>query len=129
MKNLHIKILNCQYNIILNLQDMSHIRIIDHFEDAFKIFDEVKSNNSIIFVHCMMGKSRSATLVIAYLMKSLNMDYEDAYKFVKSHRKIIFPNLGFVRQLKEFESILKNKPFNNNNDPIIEKLIYYDNFK
>lgn len=38
----------------------------------------------------MAGVSRSATLVIAYLISSLNISFTDAFKMVKSKRKIVF---------------------------------------
>ncbi len=54
----------------------------------------------------MMGKSRSATIVIAYIMNRMKYTYEEAYKLVKSARSIIFPNMGFVKQLKQYNAIL-----------------------
>jgi protein-tyrosine phosphatase len=42
-----------------------------------------------------MGKSRSASIVISYLMKKLNIDYEEAFKIVQSQRKLAQPNNGF----------------------------------
>ena len=78
------------------------------FDDAFQFFDEAKENNSTIFVHCQMGKSRSSSFVIAYIMKSLKMSFEDAYKLVKNARKLVFPNLGFVRQLREYGKTLES---------------------
>jgi hypothetical protein len=40
-------------------------------------------------------------------MKSEKMKFEEAYKFVKSKRRMAFPNLGFVRQLRGFEKSLE----------------------
>ena len=57
-------------------------------------------------------------IIIAYLMKTQNMTYEEAYQFVKSKRPVIHPNpgfkqlmiitLGFIRQLKEYYDELHN---------------------
>ena len=43
-----------------------------------------------VLVHCMAGVSRSATLVIAYLMKSRNVSFNEAFAIVKSKRKLVF---------------------------------------
>lgn len=48
------------------------------------------------------GKSRSASIVIAYLMKECHMSFEKAYKLVVSKRAKASPNASFVKQLKEF---------------------------
>jgi hypothetical protein len=58
----------------------------------------------------MAGVSRSATVVIAYLMKTRNMAYNDAHAAVKDARAIVQPNHGFREQLKNFEKQLKNEP-------------------
>jgi len=46
-------------------------------------------------VHCYAGVSRSATIVIAYLMAEMNMGFMDAFSFTKSKRFVVFPNFGF----------------------------------
>lgn len=51
-----------------------------------------------ILVHCHVGVSRSATIVLAYLMLKHNMILVEAVKHVKQGRMII-PNRGFLRQL------------------------------
>jgi len=48
-----------------------------------------------VLVHCHMGVSRSATVVIAYLMKYFHMTHREAYNFVKKKRSVINPNEGF----------------------------------
>uniref|UniRef100_A0A1A9UW41 Uncharacterized protein n=1 Tax=Glossina austeni TaxID=7395 RepID=A0A1A9UW41_GLOAU len=53
-----------------------------------------------ILVHCYFGVSRSSTAVIAYIMKSHNLDYQTAFELVKSKRRFVQPNVGFAAQLK-----------------------------
>merc|ERR1719150_244726 len=77
------------------------------FEEAFEFIDLAKSNNSGVLVHCQAGISRSPTIAVAYLMKFYPMAMSDAYKFVKTKRSIISPNLNFMGQLWEFEQVLR----------------------
>lgn len=55
-----------------------------------------------LLVHCVMGRSRSATLFLAYLMICENMTVVDAIEHVKKRRRII-PNWGFLKQLRELD--------------------------
>ncbi len=57
----------------------------------------------------MAGVSRSASIVIAYLMTRENMTYNDAYNMVKEKRSVINPNEGFKAQLKQLDAYMKNK--------------------
>lgn len=69
---------------------------IDFIENALE--DQNKSNG--VLVHCFYGVSRSSTLVIAYLMKKYGMTYQKAFERAKSKRSLVYPNRGFVTQLK-----------------------------
>ncbi|XP_069719407.1 dual specificity protein phosphatase 13B-like [Phaenicophaeus curvirostris] len=55
-----------------------------------------------VLVHCAMGISRSATLVLAFLMICEDMSLADAIRTVRSHRGIC-PNSGFLKQLRELD--------------------------
>lgn len=57
-------------------------------------------------VHCKMGVSRSASVVLAYLMKEYHYSLESAFNFTKQKRTCINPNDGFRVQLATYESIL-----------------------
>lgn len=57
-------------------------------------------------MHCHAGISRSATVCIAYMMRTRKMSVEEAYRFVKSKRPIISPNLHFMGQLLEYQKQL-----------------------
>jgi hypothetical protein len=50
----------------------------------------------------MMGVSRSATVVCAYLIAEHNMSARDAIAFVRSARGVARPNVGFERQLEQY---------------------------
>lgn len=93
-----------------------NIKIEDSIsENLLKIFDtytdiinnELKMGN-IVFIHCSRGKSRSASFIIAYLIKYNNMDLDTAYNFVKGKRDIS-PNIKFFKQLSDYEYNIYNK--------------------
>ncbi|XP_018334230.1 dual specificity protein phosphatase 19 [Agrilus planipennis] len=60
----------------------------------------VTENNCKALVHCNAGISRSATVVIGFLILHNNYTYEEAYALVKQARSCIKPNAGFQTQLK-----------------------------
>jgi hypothetical protein len=63
-----------------------------------------------VLVHCEMGVSRSATVVLAYLMRYHGMTRDEAYIAIKKKRPKIEPNEGFWHQLKVWElSMIQNK--------------------
>lgn len=53
-----------------------------------------------ILVHCMMGISRSAAVIIAYLIWKYKFSFEGAFQHLKSCRHQIMPNAGFTSQLE-----------------------------
>jgi protein-tyrosine phosphatase len=55
--------------------------------------------------------SRSASIVIAYLMWKEHIKFKEAFDFVKEKRHSIEPNGGFIMQLKYFESLLNENNY------------------
>ncbi|XP_078413135.1 dual specificity protein phosphatase 10 [Cetorhinus maximus] len=88
--------------------DSNKQNLRQYFEEAFEFIEEAHQSSKGLLIHCQAGVSRSATIVIAYLMKHTRMTMTDAYKFVKGKRPIISPNLNFMGQLLEFEEDLNN---------------------
>lgn len=72
-----------------------------------KTNNESKKNDCSTLVHCRMGESRSGAFIVAYLMKTLNMNAEEALEFAQKQRPVIQPNDGFWKQLQEFGSSIK----------------------
>ncbi|KAF5394046.1 Dual specificity phosphatase catalytic domain protein [Paragonimus heterotremus] len=75
--------------------------VLDILEDAL-MFIETSLQEGGVLVHCAMGVSRSATIVIAYIMRKNRVPYETALQLVTSKR-LVYPNIGFVNQLKLFQ--------------------------
>ncbi len=95
----------------LYIMDLPDTNIAEHFVSSIKFIQEGLSSGKPVLVHCAAGISRSSTIIIAYIMWKQNCTFEEAYSYVLSKRSVIEPNLGFYRQLKNFEQTLNlSKP-------------------
>ena len=74
--------------------------IIEQMKEAYKYIKE--NNDKNIFVHCVFGKSRSASVIIFYIMNEQKIDFNSAKEIVKSKRDIVNPNIGFQNQLNSY---------------------------
>ena len=116
-------IINCAFNLPnrfpeqitykrLDLRDEPDQPILERLEEAYQFIKENKDKN--IFVHCVFGKSRSASVIIFYVMKERKMNFQDAKNFVKNIRNIVEPNSGFESELNRYyEEHIKNEVGNN----------------
>lgn len=86
--------------------DTPTCQIIDILDECCDYIHNAVVGGGCVLVHCNAGVSRSASVVIAYLMRYYSMNYDEAFKFVKMKRSFIRPNVGFVEQLKEYEKKL-----------------------
>ena len=92
----------------INIEDYSGENIIQYFGDCLNFMNDKEK----ILVHCMAGASRSATIVIAYIMWNKKMKFNNALNLVKSKRAVVNPNRGFKEQLKIFDKLLYFKNYN-----------------
>lgn len=88
--------------------------IAKHFDKAVDFIEESIAAGRGVLVHCIMGVSRSSTLLCAYLMKKRLMTLMMAVEFIKAKRPKAEPNEGFLRQLLEYE---RRKPSKNHDSP------------
>lgn len=58
----------------------------------------------VCFSFSQAGVSRSATIVVAYLMTIGDYDVEKALQIVKGARGFIQPNPGFLSQLRKYHA-------------------------
>lgn len=80
-----------------------------HYSNS--LIDEARKNKTRVLIHCRVGVSRSATIVIAYLMAHYNLSLVDAYLMVRARRLsvIIQPNLLFMYELLQWEQRLRGR--------------------
>ena len=81
------------------IYDVPEFPIEHYFGRAITIIDQARREHKNILVHCQAGKSRSSTIVAAYLMAHSNMTCDEALSFVRKRRPIIRPNPGFYKSL------------------------------
>lgn len=88
--------------LALSILDTSTYNILSDLTEAVKFIKTAIIAGGIILVCCHRGISRSAAVVIAYLMATdaRYRTFDDAYMFVRSKRSIINPNFGFCVALK-----------------------------
>jgi protein-tyrosine phosphatase len=98
--NLNFHYLDCP------LADLRTSDISRYFD---KTYDFIENANTPVLVHCYAGISRSATIVLAYLMRKNQWTLEQAFRYVRERRPIIYPNIGFLNALKMYEIEIMTK--------------------
>uniref|UniRef100_A0A3Q0SJH0 Dual specificity protein phosphatase n=1 Tax=Amphilophus citrinellus TaxID=61819 RepID=A0A3Q0SJH0_AMPCI len=89
--------------------DKPTFNISQYFSPAANFIHEALAHpQNKVLVHCVMGRSRSATLVLAYLMMKESLTVVDAIEHVRQHRCIL-PNHGFLKQLRALDIALQEE--------------------
>lgn len=88
------------------LYDNNKERIKSHVHDAYeKIKYHQQNTEGNIFIHCYMGKSRSASVVIYYIMNRLkkndgyNYNFDEAVEYLVNKRPIINPSFRLTKDI------------------------------
>ncbi|XP_017268245.1 dual specificity protein phosphatase 13-like isoform X1 [Kryptolebias marmoratus] len=85
--------------------DLPTFDLSPFFYPAAEFIHLALTSGGKVFVHCAVGVSRSAALVLAYLMIHHRLSLLSSIRFVQQKRWI-FPNRGFLRQLIELDQKL-----------------------
>ncbi|KAJ8902311.1 hypothetical protein NDN08_006718 [Rhodosorus marinus] len=87
--------------------DRESENLLEWIPDTVDFMMQAERRGSRCLVHCQRGISRSASMVVAYGMKSRGWTLEESLKHVRKRRDIVKPNRGFLAQLKQYESSLR----------------------
>ncbi|PNW79482.1 hypothetical protein CHLRE_09g416950v5 [Chlamydomonas reinhardtii] len=87
----------------LYLQDTPAEDISCVLYDSLNYIDAALQSGGRVLVHCSQGVSRSATLVIAYMMWRSGKPYDEVFAAVKGIRGVANPNIGFTCQLLQWQ--------------------------
>merc|ERR1712217_746207 len=80
----------------VDVEDISREPIELFFPEATEFVHSWLSREQPVLVHCRAGVSRSASVVIAYLIEYLGYSLHAAFFLVRSHRAVVTPNIGFM---------------------------------
>eukprot|EP00004_Rigifila_ramosa_P015717 TRINITY_DN3668_c0_g1_i2.p1 TRINITY_DN3668_c0_g1~~TRINITY_DN3668_c0_g1_i2.p1 ORF type:complete len:158 (+),score=30.29 TRINITY_DN3668_c0_g1_i2:2-475(+) len=69
-----------------SINDLSNENIIQHLPACLAFIERSQRAGGRILVHCAAGMSRSASVVLAYLIREKQMPYDDALQFLRQKR-------------------------------------------
>ncbi|GMI72226.1 PROPYZAMIDE-HYPERSENSITIVE 1 [Hibiscus trionum] len=92
-----------------SIYDNEDSNISSIFEEVCDFIDHVEQIGGRVLVHCFEGKSRSATVVIAYLMLRKKLTLLEAWNSLKRAHRRAQPNDGFARILLDLDRKLHGK--------------------
>lgn len=88
--------------LVINAIDNENTDLSNIFEISNKYINELLDDNKKVLIHCTYGKSRSVTILAAYIISAFGTNINTTLKFIKSKRNIINPNKYFVQQLQNY---------------------------
>ncbi|XP_044209844.1 dual specificity protein phosphatase 14 isoform X2 [Thunnus albacares] len=83
------------------VQDRPHAPLGRYFDLVAERIHQNRTGTTL--VHCSAGRSRSPSLIMAYLMRFGGLSLRRAHEQVLEQRPFIRPNAGFWRQLMDYE--------------------------
>ena len=86
----------------------AHVPVMRSFDTSNDFIDDAIMDNSNILIHCQAGRSRSVTILAAYIIKTFGIDVDITLDIIKNKRSIIEPNKYFVTQLEKYYNELFN---------------------
>ena len=89
------------------LRDVEDEDILTEFERLVPVIHKDLINGKSVLCHCHFGRSRSASIVAAYLIRYKDMTTDDAIQFIQSKRSQVNINSGYVEQLRIYEERVK----------------------
>ncbi|XP_016104275.1 dual specificity protein phosphatase 14-like [Sinocyclocheilus grahami] len=83
------------------VEDRPHAPLEQHFDSVAEQIQQNHTGSTLVF--CSAGRSRSPSLIMAYLMRFEGLSLLQAHQRVLAARPFIRPNAGFWRQLLQYE--------------------------
>lgn len=87
--------------------DDPHEDLLVHLEPTCAAMEAAVRAGGACLVYCKNGRSRSAAVCTAYLMRYRGLSLERAFQTVKIARPVAEPNPGFWCQLEKYEQIIQ----------------------
>lgn len=88
------------------MYDNATTNLLEHTQSIISFISNGLHYGSVL-VHCQRGVSRSTTCVLFFLMNRVGMDFESAFRLIKSQRDCADPIPAFITQAKKYEGQCK----------------------
>lgn len=89
----------------LDMKDRTDFPIENFFEEGTDFIQAAyEVPGSKVFVHCREGRSRSSSMVAAWMIKYRSMRLEAAMATIVARRHLVHPNSGFMEKLRQWEA-------------------------
>jgi len=91
---------------IINIHDYPSVDLLPHLGAAADFIAGAVGANGTVYVHCNVGRSRSAACLAAYYVKHRGLTPDEALALIRKVRAVR-PNSGFRQQLDNFHASLR----------------------
>jgi protein-tyrosine phosphatase len=88
--------------LVINALDTENTNLFKIFDETNKFIENAIQSGGKVLVHCKAGRSRSVSILCAYIISTFGMPVDEALNSIKNKRDILEPNDGFVKQLNEY---------------------------
>ncbi len=87
---------------VLTAADRPDFKLSKMFDGTNEFIIKALQDGGTVLVHCMFGRSRSATILAAFLIAHLSYTPMAAFALLRNTRSVVCPNPGFVKQTYEW---------------------------
>ncbi|KAI9680539.1 MAG: tyrosine protein phosphatase yvh1 [Caeruleum heppii] len=102
---LEYELLSSYKHLHVEVNDLEDDCIIEHFPTINAFIERALLDGGAVLVHCVMGKSRSAACMVAYLMHKHRLTVQEGLAQIRQSRPMCEPNRGFMKQLKLYHKL------------------------
>lgn len=88
----------------IQARDFKPVRMEEFVEAVDFLLNESKQSR-YVYVHCKAGRGRSASVMIAFIMRYYGWSYDNAYEYIVTHRPSININTYQRDAITEYISV------------------------
>jgi len=106
----------------LDLNDTPDQDLSRALNNSYSFMKKAIDGGGVVFVHCMVGMSRSSSQIIHYLMLNYLISFDEALAYVRKKHPLTNPNAGFKVQLslrdptRRRQNVINSDRYSRHND-------------
>lgn len=86
------------------VDDFASTKLSVYFRSTSEFLDKCHQSKKTVLVHCAAGRSRSVSVLLAYMLRFQSVTLVDAFGTLRRKRDSVSPNQTFLRQLRDWET-------------------------